>query len=299
LPLPGFEDAAYLQPETLDGMVADVERIVGRYHDGGEYSRRRVAFAPLSPGNRLPAEEMPSVARAARRLGIRLHSHLSENVGYVGYCQEKFGSLPVEFCAEHEWIGPDVWFAHMCHLTESEIALLARHGTGIAHCPGSNSRTGAGIAPALRLAAAGVPVSLAVDGTASNEPGDMLSEIHLALYLHRAVKGATGAVEGGADAVSIEEVIHWATGGGARVLGLRTGAIARGYAADLSVFSLDEPRYFGFHDRAIAPILAGGRPRLKWLLCGGRTLVEDDKIPGLDLEELAARCRSAVTALGL
>ena len=288
-PLPGYESADYLQPETADAMVADVERLVSRFHEPGEYARRRVALAPTTPGHRVRAEEMPGLAQAARRLGIRMHTHLSEDVGFVQWVEETYRQRPVDFCAERGWLGPDVWFAHLCHLDEHEIALLGRTRTGMAHCPGSNCRIGSGIAPAPQLAAAGAQVSLAVDGTASNEPGDMLSEVHLALYLHRAAQGV--------GALSVQEVVHWGSQGGAQVLGLRTGAVKAGFAADLAVYSLDEPRYFGFHDLAFAPVLGGGRPRLRRLMCGGRTVVERGEIPGLDLDELGARARRAVAQL--
>lgn len=289
LPLFGQEGADWLAPETPEAMLADTERLVGRFHDKSEHARQRVALAPTTPGHRIRREDMRDFAAAARRMGIRLHTHLSEDAPYIDWCLEKYGKRPVHLCAEEDWIGEDVWFAHMCHLDSSEIALLGQTRTGIAHCPGSNCRLGSGVSPAPALAAAGATVSLAVDGTASNETGDMLSEVHLALYLHRAVNARV--------ALSAEDAVSWGTQGGARVLGLKTGVLAPGYAADLSVYSLEDPRYFGFHDAALAPVLGGGRPHLKWVLCGGRTVVEDGRIPGLDLTELAGRARRAIEKL--
>jgi cytosine/adenosine deaminase-related metal-dependent hydrolase len=147
------------------------------------------------------------------------------------------------------------------------------------------------------MKAAGMPVSLGVDGAASNESGDILTEAHIAWYVHRAAKGATGAPDGGADAVSIEDIIHWGTAGGGEVLGLHTGMLAPGYAADIAIYELADPRHFGLHDPAIAPVASGGRPRLRRLICGGKTIVENDCIPGVDLVELAARAREAVGKL--
>ena len=144
-----------------------------------------------------------------------------------------------------------------------------------------------------------MPVSLAVDGAASNEAADMISEAHTAWLIHRAAMGASGAFDGGAQAVTVEDVVHWGTEGGAQVLGLHTGVIAPGYAADIAVYSLDEPRYFGLHDRAIGPVASGGRPRLRALLVGGHVVVENDSILGLDLESLGAEARQAVRALEL
>ncbi len=130
-----------------------------------------------------PAAEM---AKLARQLGIRLHSHLSETVDYLDAARQKFAMTPVQFCAEHDWLGNDVWFAHLVKLLPEEIALLGRTGTGIAHCPQSNGRLGSGIADLLALEQAGVPVSLGVDGAASNEAADMQSEAHAAWLLQRA-----------------------------------------------------------------------------------------------------------------
>jgi cytosine/adenosine deaminase-related metal-dependent hydrolase len=255
-------------------------------------------MAPTTPAHRVQPQDLVEMARAARRLGIRLHTHLSENIDYLTYFREHHRQSPVAFCAEHEWLGPDVWFAHLCHVTDEEIRMMATAGTGIAHCPGSNCRLGSGIAPAPRMHAAGMPVSLAVDGAASNEPGDMLSEAHATWYVHRAAKGATGAVDGGADVVTAEDVIHWGTAGGGRVLGLDVGVIAPGAAADIAIYSLDDPRCFGVHDVAVAPVAVGAAGRLRRLLCGGRTLVEDGRVPGIDYPALRAQARDAVRQLG-
>jgi len=297
---PGYErdTPAYLWPETTDAIVADVERLAGRFHDPSPRAHRRVVMAPTTPAHRVQPQDLVEMARAARRLGIRLHTHLSENMDYLTYFREHHGQSPVAFCAEHEWLGPDVWFAHLCHVTDEEIRMMAAVGTGIAHCPGSNCRLGSGIAPAPRMHAAGMPVSLAVDGAASNEPGDMLSEAHAAWYVHRAAKGATGAADGGADAVTAEDVIHWGTAGGGRVLDLDVGVIAPGAAADIAIYSLDDPRCYGVHDVAVAPVAVGAAGRLVRLLCGGRTLVEDGAIPGIDYAELRAQARDAVRQLG-
>lgn len=280
---PGFSKTA-LEPETLDQMLADIERLKARYHDGGAASMRRVVVAPTTPTFSLPPELLPELARAARGMGLRLHTHLSETTRYVDFCRERFGKLPVEFVADYDWLGPDVWFAHLVHLEPSEIALLAETGTGCAHCPVSNARLGSGIAPAPRMADAGVPVSLAVDGVASNESGSMTHEANFAWLVHRAAHGAS--------ATTVEEIIHWGTAGGARVLGLGdVGTLAPGQAADLVLYDLNALRFDGFHDRAIAPVAAGEPVRVRYSIVNGRVVVEDGEIPGLDLEALR---RSAV-----
>jgi cytosine/adenosine deaminase-related metal-dependent hydrolase len=283
-------DPHAVEPETLDAIVGDVERLVGAYHDPGPEAMRRVVLAPATPTWSLRPEELKPAVRAARRLGIRVHTHLSETADYVAFCREKHGRKPVEFVADHEWVGPDVWFAHMVHLSESEIRMIAETGTGTAHCPASNCRLGSGIAPIPELSRAGAPVSIGVDGAASNESADFISEARTCWHTHRAAKGAA--------AVSVEDVIHWGTRGGARVLGIdNIGTLEAGRAADLAVYALDEPRYAGLHDPAIGPVASGGRPRLRLLTVQGRVVVENDAIPGQDLPRLLARARAAVGKL--
>jgi cytosine/adenosine deaminase-related metal-dependent hydrolase len=198
----------------------------------------------------------------------------------------------MQFVAEHGWVGPDVWFAHMVHLDDAEIALCAATGTGIAHCPQSNARLGSGIARVPELLAAGVRVGLAVDGAASNEAADMLSEAHACWLLHRADPRAAARIDparqgGDAGAITVEEVVRLGTAGGATLLGLDgVGTLAVGQAADLAVYELDHPRFFGLHDPAIGPVASGGRAGLRAVLVGGRVVVENDRIPGLDLARL-------------
>ncbi len=292
---PGFEDNTppELRPESVEAIITDVERLVRHYHDPDPFSMRRVVMAPTTPTYRVRPDDLREMARAARRMGIKLHTHLSENLDYIRYFREVHNLSPVEFCGEHEWLGPDVWFAHLCHTSDAEIELMAKTGTGIAHCPASNCRLGSGIAQAPKMAAAGMPVSLAVDGAASNESADMMSEAHTAWLVHRAAKGL-GRFEGGADAVTAEDVIHWGTHGGARILGINTGAIEVGRAADIAVYALDQPRYMGLHDPAIGPVVGGGRPYLRALIAAGRVVVRDDAIPGLDMAALAARSRAVI-----
>ncbi|CAG9182810.1 amidohydrolase family protein [Cupriavidus pinatubonensis] len=294
-----------LRPETLDDYLADCERLAARYHQSGPAAMRRVVMAPTTPLYSMSPEELRTCARTARRLGIRLHSHLSETVEYQNAASALHGTMPVAFCGEYEWLGPDVWFAHLVKLAPEEIRMLGETGTGMAHCPQSNGRLGSGIADIPALEAAGVPVSIGVDGAASNEAADMISEAHAAWLMQRTRRGELarshaegGQVEGGADAARVEDVVRWGSAGGAAVLGLEgVGTIAPGQAADLAVYRLDDPRYFGLHDQAIAPVASGGRPALRALLIGGRVIVEDDALPDLDLAELGAQAREAVALL--
>jgi len=288
----------HIPPETLDGMVDSIERTVARFHQRGPQAMRRVALAPTTVNVSVRTEELAPLARAARRMGIPMHSHMSESVATIEQCRAAFGRLPIEYLAEHEWLGPDVSFAHLVHLSESERRLIGDSRTGIAHCPQSNARLADGIAPAPALAALGAQVGLGVDGAASNEAADMISEAHMCWLVHRALAGSAtrprpdGQGESGADIVTAEQVLHWGSLSGARMLGFDgVGSLAVGQAADLAVYDLDQPRYFGLHDPAIGPIVSGGRPRLQWLLVNGRIVVENDVIPGFDMVELRSQAR--------
>ncbi len=152
---PGLSKTA-LQPESLEQMVGDIERLRSLYHQNTPDAMRRVVIAPTTPTFSLPPTLLRELAHTARGLGLHLHTHLSETQNYVNFCREKYNFLPVEFVAEHEWLGPDVWFAHAVHLQPGEIRLLAQTGTGISHCPVSNARLGSGVAPVV----AGEPITV-------------------------------------------------------------------------------------------------------------------------------------------
>jgi cytosine/adenosine deaminase-related metal-dependent hydrolase len=221
---------------------------------------------------------------------LRLHGHLSECAADVEHCLVAFGKRPVAWMAEHDWLGPDVWFAHLVHVDDAEIGLLIETGTGVAHCPQSNCRLGSGIAPAEKMATRGGAVSLAVDGAASNESADMISEMNTAWHVHRATKGAA--------AVSVEEVVRWASAGGARVLGFDdAGVLAPGKLADIAIFDLSHPRYCGLHDPLVGPVAGAGAAHVWYLLVGGRVVVENGRIPGLDLVKLRHDAKRVVARL--
>jgi cytosine/adenosine deaminase-related metal-dependent hydrolase len=252
-------------------------------------------------------EELRACAQQARALGLRLHSHLSETVHYQDLVQAKHQMLPVEFCESVGWVGPDVWYAHLVKLDPQEIALLGRTRTGIAHCPQSNCRLGSGIAPVRELEAAGAQISIGVDGAASNEAADMISETHAAWLMQRAKAGEAAVAEcrGGlgeaqaAAASTVEDVVRWGSAGGARLMGLdAVGTLAPGQAADIAIYGLDrQPRYFGLHDPAIGPVASGGSADLRWLFVGGRDVVSNSTLPGLDLADLGHQAREAVRGL--
>jgi cytosine/adenosine deaminase-related metal-dependent hydrolase len=275
----GAPEARPIPVEPLDAMIKSIGACAQHFHDPSPASMRRVAFAPTAPPWSVKPDELKVIATAARSLGLRLHSHLSETTDYVEFCLARFGKRPVQWIAEHDWLGPDVWFAHLVHLDAEEIDLLLETGTGMSHCPQSNCRLGSGIAPADLMAARGGAVSLAVDGAASNESADMISEMNSAWHMHRSTKGAS--------AVTVEDVVRWATVNGARVLGFPDiGTLAPGKLADIAVFNLSSPRYFGLHDTLVGPVVGAGAADVKLLMLGGRFVVENGAIPGLDMEKL-------------
>jgi cytosine/adenosine deaminase-related metal-dependent hydrolase len=284
------DDSVPMPVESLDRMLQSVEACAQRFHDISPSSLSQVALAPTTPTWSLDPGELREVIAASRRMKLRLHSHLSESHDYVDFCLSVHGKRPVHWLADHDWLGSDIWYAHMVHLDADEVGILASTGTGMAHCPQSNCRLGSGIAPADAMARLGGAVSLGVDGAASNEAADMISEMHSAWHTHRATKGA--------DAVTAEDVVHWATAGGARVLGLpHIGTLAPGQQADIAIFDLDHPRHFGMHDPLIAPVTCAGSANLRALLIGGRMVVENGAIPGLDIQKLRSDAARVVARL--
>jgi cytosine/adenosine deaminase-related metal-dependent hydrolase len=274
-------------PETMAQFLAAVQRDVQRFHQPGSDAMRKVVMAPTTPTWSVPVPELKEFARAARALGIGLHSHMSESHDYVVFCRDVHGCRPIEFCERHEWLGRDVFYAHLVHLAPHEIRLLADSGTGMSHCPQSNCRLGSGIAPAPALAAMGGRVSIGVDGAASNEAADMVSEAHAAWLVHRAREGAYST--------TVEGVVRWGTAGGADLLGLsEVGTLEVGKQADIAVYALDDLRYAGLHDPAIGPVAAAGSAQLKHLFCAGRSIVRDGAIPGFDAAALRREARAQV-----
>src|SRR5580693_9978315 len=191
--------------ETLDEILAGTQVAIDQFHDASSDSMLRVGVAPCSPFS-VTGELLADAAELARRRGVRLHTHLAETTDEDDYCAERFGCTPVEYLDTLGWLGDDVWLAHVVHLTDAGIARLAATGTGVAHCPSSNARLGAGICRARALLDAGVPVGLGVDGAASNEAGSLVDEVTAAALFARAV--------GGAGAMTVREAVELGTLGG-------------------------------------------------------------------------------------
>jgi cytosine/adenosine deaminase-related metal-dependent hydrolase len=267
--------------EREDDILADTERLAARWHDPGRFAMTRLVVAPCSPFS-VSTGLMRDAAALARRHGLHLHTHLAENDSDIVYTRETFGCTPAEYAEQLGWLGPDVWHAHCVKLDAAGIAAFARTGTGVAHCPGSNMRLGSGIAPIRAMRDAGVPVALAVDGSASNDSSHLLAEARLALLLAR--------VAGGATAMSARELLEIATLGGARVLGRDDiGALAPGMAADLITVPLDEVGLAGAGDDPVAALLLCQVPRVRHAIAHGRVVVHDGELATLDLPRLVER----------
>jgi cytosine/adenosine deaminase-related metal-dependent hydrolase len=267
--------------EREDAILADTERLIGRWHDARRHAMTRIVVAPCSPFS-VSQGLMRDAARLARRHGVSLHTHLAENDNDIAYTREHFGCTPAEYAEELGWLGPDVWHAHCVKLDGAGIAKFAATGTGVAHCPGSNLRLASGIAPIRAMRDAGVPVSIAVDGSASNDSGHLLGEARLALLLQRVARGP--------DAMSAREMLEIATRGGARVLGRDDiGALAPGMACDLVGVPLDEIGLAGAGHDPVAALFFCHVPRVALSVVNGRVVVRDGRLVTLDLPALVER----------
>ncbi|MGK8511608.1 8-oxoguanine deaminase [Nocardia asiatica] len=275
--------------ERLDDILAASAQAVARWHDPSSDAMVRIALAPCSPFSVTP-ELLRESAALARATGVRLHTHLAETVDEQEYCAATFGCTPARYLERLGWFGPDVWYAHAVHLDDDAIDALARTGTGVAHCPTSNARLGAGVARTADLVRAGVPVGLGVDGAASNEAGSMIEEPRHALLWARN--------RGGPRAMTVRTALELATMGGARVLGraAEIGSIEAGKLADLALWRLDTAAHAGIEDPVTALVL-GSAPPLAALLVNGREVVRDGEIRTVDTDVVAREVARAQAAL--
>jgi cytosine/adenosine deaminase-related metal-dependent hydrolase len=271
--------------ETEAHILADTQRVIERWHDPARHAMQRIVVAPCSPFS-VSRELMRDAAVLAREHGVSLHTHLAENDKDIAYTREKFNCTPAEYAEQLGWVGPDVWHAHCVKLDEAGIRLFAQTGTGVAHCPGSNMRLASGAAPIRAMRDAGVPVAIAVDGSASNDSGHMLGEARLALLLQRVAHGPVK----GPSALTAREVLELATLGGARVLGRDDiGALAPGMAADIVTIPLDEIGLAGAHHDPLAALFFCHVPRVQHSIVHGRVVVRDGQLQTVDLPRLLAR----------
>jgi cytosine/adenosine deaminase-related metal-dependent hydrolase len=277
------ESAGGLPPDALveaEGTILkEMIRVVDAFHDPAPGAMLRVGLAPCSPFS-VSRDLMREAALLARDKGVMLHTHLAENDEDVAYSLATFGCRPGQYAEDLGWTGPDVWHAHCVKLDAGEIDLFARSRTGVAHCPCSNCRLGSGIAPVRAMRDRGVPVGLGVDGSASNDAGNLIAEARQAMLLQRAANGA--------DAMSAREALEIATLGGARVLGRDDcGSLEPGKRADLAVWDVSGVESAGSWDPAA--LLLAGPTRVRDLFVEGRQIVASGVLTSIDLPATVAR----------
>jgi len=271
--------------ESEPAILKETQRLIERWHDPQRFAMQRIVVAPCSPFS-VSRELMRDSALLARAHGVSLHTHLAENDFDVAYTREKFGCTPAEYAESLGWVGPDVWCAHCVKLDAHGIALFARSGTGVAHCPCSNMRLASGIAPIRAMRDAGVSVGIGVDGSASNDAGHMLSEVRMAMLLQRVAGGPVT----GPSAMSAREALEIATLGGAKVLNRDDiGALSVGMAADIVTVPLDDIGMAGAQHDPLSALLFCQVPRVRHSIVNGRVVVRDGRLTTLELPLLVER----------
>ncbi|MEV5985258.1 8-oxoguanine deaminase [Streptomyces sp. NPDC052051] len=276
--------------ETLQGALAATEATVKEHHDASFGALIQVAVAPCSPFS-VSTELLRASAELARSKGVRLHTHGSETVEEERFCHELFGMGPTDYFESTGWLGEDVWMAHCVHMNDSDIAAFARTGTGVAHCPSSNARLAAGIARVPDLLAAGVPVGLGVDGTASNESGELHTELRNAVLINRL--GAHREA-----ALTARQALRLGTYGGAQVLGRarEIGSLEPGKLADLVLWRLDTLAHASIADPVTALVLGAAAP-VTLALVGGEPVVENGGLVHVDEAAIARSTRTEAQRL--
>jgi cytosine/adenosine deaminase-related metal-dependent hydrolase len=266
--------------EDRDTILQASAAAIDRHHDPAPGAMVRIALAPTSPFSVTP-ELMAEAAELARSRGVRLHTHLAETRDEEEFCLERYGVRPLQYLEDLGWLGEDVWLAHCVHLDEREVRRMGETATGVAHCPTSNARLGAGIAPVRGLVDAGAAVGLGVDGAASNESGELTDELRGCLLMAR--------TRGGPAALTAREALELATRHGARCLGREDelGRLEVGALADVALWRLDDPGRAGIADPIAALVLGPPRP-VDTLFVGGDLVVEDGQLLTADTAALAA-----------
>ncbi len=281
-----------LPPDSVvqdeDTILADSERVVARYHERGNGAMVQIALAPCSPFS-VTTSLMRATAELAGRLDVRLHTHLAETEDENRFCQELYKCRPLDYLEDCGWLNGRTWLAHGIHFNDAEIRRLADAGTTVSHCPHSNQTLASGTCPVCAMEEAGMRIGLGVDGSASNDASNLMQEVRAAFLLQRSRYGVAK--------VSHRDALRWATKGSAACTGRADiGEIAVGKMADLALFKLDELRFSGAGDPLAALVLCGAH-RADRVMVGGRWVVEDGAIPGLDITDLIRRHSAAARAL--
>ncbi|MDD5092407.1 MAG: 8-oxoguanine deaminase [Candidatus Wallbacteria bacterium] len=277
--------------QTEEEIITDCERLISAYHDPEPFAMLRINLSPCSPFS-ITTRSLKETAEFARRhKKVLLHTHVAETKDEEKFCLEKFGLRPVDYMESTGWSGPDVWFAHCVHLNKKEIAKMAAAGTGVAHCPSSNMRLGSGIAPVPEMLKKGVTVSLAVDGSASNDSSNMLGELRSCLLSHR--------VKWGVDSITALQALEMATLGGAKVFqSPELGRIEPGCAADLALFDFNRIWYAGaLQDPIAALVFTGASHIASYTIVNGKVVVDNGRLVGICEQETIARANEISTAM--
>lgn len=283
-----------LPPDTVvqdtEVILKDSERLVKSYHKSDRFSKTQIVLAPCAPFN-VTEELMIESAKLARKLGVRLHTHLCETLDEEQYTLKRFGMRPLEYMDKLGWLGSDVWYAHGIHFNDEELKVLAQNGTGIAHCPISNMKLSSGIARIPEMLKLNIPLGLAVDGSASNDGSNMLEEIRAAYLLHR-LKSSNKAPTG-------YDILKVATKGGAKILGREDiGELAVGKAADLFMINSNRFELTGAcYDPKSLLATVGIKGAVDYTIAGGRIVVKEGRLITIDEERTAATSRTIIDKL--
>ena len=287
------ESAGGLPPDIIvqdtDDILAQTDEAVRRFHDPSPGAMLRVAIAPCSPFSVTP-RLMREAADQARRLGVRLHTHIAETLDEDAYCLATFNRRPIELLDDLGWLGPDVWLAHCVHLRDRGIHRMAANATGTAWCPTSNMRLGSGIAPVRALLDAGAPVGIGVDGSASNDGGHLLAEARMGMLVSRLSAAGAPGPRGASNTrgLSAREALRVATRGGAACLGRDDiGSLEVGKRADLALFSTGGLSYAGAETDPIAALIHCSPQRVRDLFVEGHEVVRDGRLTHADEDAIA------------
>jgi 8-oxoguanine deaminase len=262
-------------------ILEDCRRVIEQYHDPDPYAMLRVVLAPCSPFS-VTSDLMRESVKLAEEYDVCLHTHLAETLDEEQFCIELFGKRPVEYMEELGWIGDRVWHAHCVHMSDREVGLFGRTGTGVAHCPGSNMRLASGIAPIKQLLSQGAPVGLGIDGSASNDSNHMIGEARLAMLLQR--------VQGDPAGLTARQTLEVATLGGAGVLRRDDiGSLEPGKAADLIAINLNRLEYAGALHDPVAAVMFCAPVRVDWSMINGRVVVEEGQLTTIDIRPIIER----------
>ncbi|MGN1142068.1 MAG: 8-oxoguanine deaminase [Oliverpabstia sp.] len=274
--------------QTVDQILLDSEEAVKKFHDSSRYSMHQIALAPCSPFS-VTGDLLRESAKLARKLKVRLHTHLAETKNEEEYTLSHFHMRPLEYMESLGWIGPDVWYAHGIHFTEEELDYLAKTGTGVAHCPISNMKLSSGVAKIPQMLEKGVPVGLAVDGSASNDGSNLLEEMRVAYLLHRLTWSQKAP--GGYD------ILKMATRGSANILGRdELGQIAEGMAADFFLIHLNRLYLVGAQfDLTSMLCTVGFKGSVDYTIVNGKVVVKEGKLTGIDEESVTKKANQIVT----